>query len=94
MCNLLGSRAGACDKGRGAVEEASDDAMHSVGAWKQGRGRWVPEEDCGSECQRQLSAVLGKSEVLRNGRGDRQAVLMGERSSAGCIRSAADKEGH
>jgi hypothetical protein len=47
-----------------------------------------------SDGEEQLPAVLGKSEVLRNGRGGRQAVSMAERSSTASIRSTTDERGY
>jgi hypothetical protein len=38
--------------------------------------------------------VLGKSEVLRNRRGGRQAVLMAERSRTASVCSTADERGY
>ncbi len=76
------------------MEEAQGDAVHGVGGRKWDAGRSVPSEDTGPDGEKQLPAVLGKSEVLRNGRGDGQAVSMAERSSTASVRSAADERGY
>ena len=76
------------------MEEAQSDAMHGVGGRNWDAGRSVPGKDTGPDSKEQLPAVLGKSEVLRNRRGGRQAVSMAERSSTASVRSVADERGY
>ena len=89
VCDMLGSWAAVCNQGRGAVEEALGAGVHSVGEGVWCRRGYVSEEDCGSDGEEQLSAMLGESEVLCNGRGHGESVSMAECSDTAGIRSAA-----
>ena len=89
VCDMLGSWAGVSYKRRRAVEDALGAGVHSVGEGVWCRRGYVPEEDCGSDGEEQLSAMLGESEVLCNGRGHGELVSMAECSDTAGIRSAA-----
>jgi hypothetical protein len=71
------------------VEKALGAGVHGVGEGVWRRGRYVSEEDFRSDGEEQLSAVLGESEVLCNGRGDREAVSIAECGDTASVRSAA-----
>ena len=80
------------DVGRGRnrlVAEAQGNAMCSVhGHDRKGSGR-VPTGHMRRGWESQLSTVLGKSEILRDGREGKQSVSMAER---GGVRAAAGVE--
>jgi hypothetical protein len=75
------------------VEKTQGDAVHSIGKGNRDASRSVPGEDTGSDGEEQLPTVLGKLEVLRDRRRDRQAVSVAERGGAAGIRSAVDEQG-
>ena len=89
MCDMLARWTGVSDKRGGAIEKAPGDAVHSVGEGVWCRRGYVSEEDCGSDGEEQLSAMLGESEVLCNRRGHGESVSMAECSDTAGIRSAA-----
>lgn len=92
MRNLLGSKAGVPDGGRGSVERAQGNAVHSIGEGIRDASGSVPSEDAGPDGEEQLSKVPGKLAVLRNGGRDGQAVSVAERSGAAGICSTADSK--
>ena len=50
------------------MDKAPGDAVQGVGEGIWRGGGSVPKEDCGLDGKKQLPAVLGKSEILRNRR--------------------------